>query len=64
MEACLVCKKAPKKVSHFCSRSCAQAAQQNAPGLLEVPEDHVTFRSGVLNFYLQSLFVYLITTYM
>ncbi|KAH8112677.1 hypothetical protein DFH11DRAFT_1784149, partial [Phellopilus nigrolimitatus] len=44
-EACLQCKKVPKKISHFCSRACAQNAQQNSPGLLEVPEGHTTFKS-------------------
>ncbi|KAH8114114.1 hypothetical protein DFH11DRAFT_1595845 [Phellopilus nigrolimitatus] len=44
-EVCLWCKKVPKRVSHFCSRSCAQGAQQTSPGLLEVPEGHATFKS-------------------
>ncbi|KAI5120710.1 hypothetical protein M0805_007672 [Coniferiporia weirii] len=44
-DACLMCQKAPKQFSHFCSRACAQSAQKTGPCLLEVPEGHSTFKS-------------------
>ncbi|KAI5116798.1 hypothetical protein M0805_001800 [Coniferiporia weirii] len=42
-EACLWCKKEPKKQGQFCSRACTQNAQLTSPSLLEVPEGHVVF---------------------
>lgn len=45
-EACLWCEKAPKQVNHFCSRSCAQMAQQTSPAVLEIPNGHVTFKNS------------------
>ncbi|TDL25748.1 ADP-ribosylation [Rickenella mellea] len=45
MEACLMCKKLPKKVGQFCTKACADDAKQKGPMILEVPEGHVTFKN-------------------
>ncbi|KAF7321666.1 PARP catalytic domain-containing protein [Mycena kentingensis (nom. inval.)] len=43
---CLLCKQAAKLPrSHFCSTTCADDAEKGGPMLLEVPTDHVTFKS-------------------
>ncbi|PCH42126.1 ADP-ribosylation [Wolfiporia cocos MD-104 SS10] len=43
---CLWCRQAPTQGDrHFCSIGCAQEAQKKAVILLEVPEDHFTFKS-------------------
>lgn len=42
---CLLCGKAVKGKGHFCSRACTSAAEQSAPGLIEVPQGHDTFKS-------------------
>ncbi|KAJ8592695.1 ADP-ribosylation [Rhizopogon salebrosus TDB-379] len=42
---CLICGKAVKRKGHFCSQACTLKAEKNAPGLLEVPQGHDTFKS-------------------
>lgn len=43
--SCLMCWKAPRRgSSHFCGRSCANAAEHRAPLLLEAPCGHITFQ--------------------
>ena len=44
---CLLCGNAVKK-GHFCSRACALTVEKNAPQLIEVPNGHDTFKSGML----------------
>ncbi|KAJ7197935.1 hypothetical protein GGX14DRAFT_552383 [Mycena pura] len=45
---CLMCKQAPKqRQSHFCDAACADDAEKNGPMILEIPAEHVTFKSGV-----------------
>ncbi|KAI0695392.1 hypothetical protein BC835DRAFT_1414906 [Cytidiella melzeri] len=45
-KACLYCRKAPKQGDrHFCGQACADEATKKGPMILEVPEEHVTFRS-------------------
>ena len=36
-----------KGKGHFCSQACTSAAEKIAPGLLEVPQGHDTFKSGM-----------------
>ncbi|KDQ52778.1 hypothetical protein JAAARDRAFT_476269 [Jaapia argillacea MUCL 33604] len=43
--ACLWCKKAEKRIGQFCSLLCDASATRTAPSILEVPADHVTFKS-------------------
>ncbi|THH10709.1 hypothetical protein EW145_g1159 [Phellinidium pouzarii] len=43
-EACLICKKVPKRFGHFCTRACAHIAEKTSPSLLEVPEGHLIFK--------------------
>jgi hypothetical protein len=46
-KACLYCRKAQKQGDRlYCGQSCADEATKKGPLVLEVPEDHVTFRSG------------------
>lgn len=42
---CLFCHRAPIRVGHFCSRTCAAQSQDQAPCLLLVPSTHSTFKS-------------------
>ncbi|KAG1759309.1 ADP-ribosylation [Suillus occidentalis] len=42
---CLLCGKAVKGKGHFCSQACTSRAEKSAPGLLEVPQGHDTFKS-------------------
>ncbi|KAI5116799.1 hypothetical protein M0805_001801 [Coniferiporia weirii] len=49
-EACLWCKNNIKKQGQFCSRACIQGAQSASPSLLEVPEEHSTFKSVAKQF--------------
>ncbi|KAG2111963.1 ADP-ribosylation [Suillus discolor] len=42
---CLLCGKAVKGKGHFCSQACTSRAEMNAPGLIEVPQGHDTFKS-------------------
>ncbi|KAF8343527.1 hypothetical protein F5887DRAFT_1075647 [Amanita rubescens] len=43
---CLMCRQAPKMAnSHFCSQTCTDDAENNAPSILEVPQGHSTFKS-------------------
>ncbi|KAG2053355.1 ADP-ribosylation [Suillus hirtellus] len=42
---CLLCGKAVKGKGHFCSQACTSRAETNAPGLIEVPQGHDTFKS-------------------
>ena len=44
---CLLCGDAVKK-GHFCSQACASKVEKNAPQLVEVPNGHDTFKSGML----------------
>ena len=44
---CLLCGKAVKK-GHFCSQACTSKVEKNAPQLIEVPNAHDTFKSGML----------------
>lgn len=44
---CLMCGKAVKK-GHFCSQACTSKVEKNAPLLLDVPDTHDTFKSGML----------------
>ncbi|KLO15229.1 ADP-ribosylation [Schizopora paradoxa] len=44
-EACLMCRKAAKQSNNFCSRQCTANAQALSPAILEVPEEHVVFKS-------------------
>jgi len=41
---CLFCRKALIQVSHFCSKTCAALAREQAPCLLFVPPSHDTFK--------------------
>ncbi|KAI0337036.1 hypothetical protein BDW22DRAFT_1340582, partial [Trametopsis cervina] len=44
--ACLYCRKAQKQGDrHFCGQGCADEATKKSPMILEVPEDHQTFKS-------------------
>ncbi|KAI0790013.1 hypothetical protein C8Q75DRAFT_136034 [Abortiporus biennis] len=44
--SCLFCRKAKKQGGrHFCSLACAEEAKKKAPMIIEIPEDHVTFKS-------------------
>lgn len=42
---CLLCGKAVKGKGHFCSQACTSRAEKSAPGLIEVPQGHDTFKS-------------------
>lgn len=42
---CLLCGRAVKGKGHFCSQACTSRAEVNAPGLIEVPQGHDTFKS-------------------
>lgn len=42
---CLLCGKAVKGKGHFCSQACTSRAEKSAPGLVEVPPGHDTFKS-------------------
>ncbi|KAF8630179.1 hypothetical protein AX15_003058 [Amanita polypyramis BW_CC] len=43
---CLMCRQAPKMASsHFCSQTCIDDVEIQAPLLLEVPQGHSTFKS-------------------
>ena len=44
---CLLCGKAVNK-GHFCSQACTSNVENNAPLLIEVPNVHDTFKSGML----------------
>jgi hypothetical protein len=45
---CLMCRKAGKQSnSHFCGQACKDAAEKKGPMILEVPQGHVTFKSGM-----------------
>lgn len=35
-----------KGKGHFCGQACTSRAEKSAPGLLEVPQGHDTFKSG------------------
>ncbi|KAI0925690.1 hypothetical protein AcV5_008361 [Taiwanofungus camphoratus] len=49
--ACLLCRKAIRRGDrHFCGSACADEAQKKAVILLEIPEDHVTFRDVATQF--------------
>ncbi|KAK7682519.1 hypothetical protein QCA50_014319 [Cerrena zonata] len=44
--ACIWCRKAPKQGdNHFCSTACAEEAKKKGPCIVEIPDDHVTFKS-------------------
>ncbi len=46
-KSCLYCRKVPKQGDqHFCGKACADEAMKKGPLILEVPEDHETFKSG------------------
>jgi hypothetical protein len=43
-----MCRQAPKMAnSHFCSQTCTDDADKNGPMILEVPQGHSTFKSGM-----------------
>ncbi|KAI0777848.1 hypothetical protein BC629DRAFT_1582775 [Irpex lacteus] len=45
-KSCLYCRKVPKQGDqHFCGQACANEAMKKGPLILEVPEDHETFKS-------------------
>lgn len=41
-----MCHKAPKKQGQFCTKACADEAIKKGPTIIEVPEEHATFKSG------------------
>ncbi|KLO05182.1 ADP-ribosylation [Schizopora paradoxa] len=41
---CLLCRRAPIEIGHFCSKTCALQARDQAPCLLVVPTTHNTFK--------------------
>lgn len=47
-EACLMCRKVPMRIGQFCGRLCSDNAENSAPRVLEIPEGHITFKSGEL----------------
>ncbi|EIM80823.1 ADP-ribosylation [Stereum hirsutum FP-91666 SS1] len=49
--SCLQCRRRTKQPdSHYCSRTCHNQGESAAPGILEIPGDHITFRSVVDQF--------------
>ena len=47
--ACIWCLKAHKQGdNHFCGTACADEAKKKGPCIINIPDDHVTFQSGML----------------
>ena len=45
---CLMCRQMPKlDNSYFCSQTCTNRADSSAPMILEVPQGHSAFESGM-----------------